>query len=52
MVNHELRYKIFKLLHRNPEMSQRLLAQELGVSLGKVNYCYEGTRSARANQGQ
>lgn len=28
-----------RLLERKPEASQRLLAAELGVSLGKVNYC-------------
>ena len=28
-----------RLLQENPEMSQRELAKELGVSLGAVNYC-------------
>jgi EPS-associated MarR family transcriptional regulator len=28
-----------RLLEANPEMSQRDVARELGVSLGKVNYC-------------
>jgi EPS-associated MarR family transcriptional regulator len=32
-------YKLLKLLERNPQASQRELAAELGVSLGKVNYC-------------
>jgi EPS-associated MarR family transcriptional regulator len=32
-------YKVMCLLEANPEMSQRDLARELGVSLGKVNYC-------------
>lgn len=27
------------MLERSPKTSQRELAQELGVSLGKVNYC-------------
>ena len=28
-----------RLLERNPEMTQRELAQSLGVSLGAANYC-------------
>lgn len=35
----EYRYKILKRLESNPEISQRELAQELGISLGKANYC-------------
>ena len=31
--------KILKYIEVNPEISQRQLAQELGVSVGKVNYC-------------
>ena len=31
--------KILKYLESNPKASQRHLAQELGVSVGKVNYC-------------
>lgn len=30
---------MFRLLSEHPEMSQRELAQELGLSLGKTNYC-------------
>ena len=32
-------YKVFKILEKNPGISQRELAAELGVSLGKANYC-------------
>ena len=32
-------YKLFKILETNPGISQRELAAELGVSLGKANYC-------------
>jgi EPS-associated MarR family transcriptional regulator len=39
MLTDEVRYKIFKLVDANPEISQRELARELGISLGKVNYC-------------
>ena len=39
MLTDEYRYKILKRLEANPKISQRELAQELGISLGKVNYC-------------
>src|SRR5690554_3822934 len=39
MLSEEARYKILKRLEANPDISQRELAEELGVSLGKVNYC-------------
>lgn len=39
MLDDENRYRILKTLEREPEISQRELAKELGVSLGKVNYC-------------
>jgi EPS-associated MarR family transcriptional regulator len=39
MLTDELRYKLMRLLQANPEMSQRDVARELGISLGKVNYC-------------
>ena len=39
MLTDEYRYKILKVLEKNPEISQRDLASELGVSLGRVNYC-------------
>ena len=32
-------YKILRLLEQNPGISQREMAEALGVSLGKVNYC-------------
>jgi len=35
----ETRYRLLKLLEQNPDVSQRELAEELGISLGKVNYC-------------
>lgn len=39
MLSDEYRYKILRLLEADPQMSQRDLARELGVSLGKANYC-------------
>jgi EPS-associated MarR family transcriptional regulator len=35
----EMRYKLMRLLESNPEVSQRDVARELRISLGKVNYC-------------
>ncbi|MDO8463815.1 MAG: MarR family EPS-associated transcriptional regulator [Gallionella sp.] len=35
----DLHYKLLKVLQDNPDLSQRRLAQELGISLGKTNYC-------------
>ena len=35
----ETHLKILKCIQANSEISQRQLAQELGVSVGKVNYC-------------
>jgi EPS-associated MarR family transcriptional regulator len=39
MLTDEYRYKILKILDANPEISQRDMARELGVSLGRVNFC-------------
>lgn len=41
MLTDEYRYRILKLLETDPEMSQRRLARELGISLGRVNYCLQ-----------
>jgi EPS-associated MarR family transcriptional regulator len=38
-MNEELRYRILRLLADRPEVNQRELAQQLGLSLGKTNYC-------------
>jgi EPS-associated MarR family transcriptional regulator len=35
----EIDIRTLELLQAQPEISQRELAQELGISLGKVNYC-------------
>ena len=39
MLTDEVRYKLLSLLDSNPRLSQREVARELGVSIGKVNYC-------------
>ena len=41
-MSEEISYRIIKILEENPEISQRELAQEMGVSLGKANYCLKG----------
>lgn len=39
MLTDEYRYKILKVLEAHPAISQRDLARELGVSLGRINFC-------------
>ena len=39
MLTDEYRYRILKLLEADPHASQRRIADELGISLGRVNYC-------------
>lgn len=34
----DLRFRVLRLIEQNPELNQRDLAKELGVSLGKTNY--------------
>jgi EPS-associated MarR family transcriptional regulator len=41
MLSDELRYQILHLLKEQPQLSQRALANELGLSLGKVNHCVQ-----------
>ena len=38
MTNQELEYRVLKILERQPDLTQRQLAAELGVSLGKTHY--------------
>jgi EPS-associated MarR family transcriptional regulator len=38
MTNQELEYRALKILEQQPELTQRQLSEELGVSLGKTNY--------------
>jgi EPS-associated MarR family transcriptional regulator len=41
MLGDEVRYKLMRLLETNPGMSQRDAARELGISLGRLNYCVQ-----------
>lgn len=38
-IDQEIHLKLLRYLEANPQVSQRELAEHLGVSLGKVNYC-------------
>ena len=38
-ISHEIRYRLLKFVEEHPEATQRELARELGISVGKANYC-------------
>ena len=38
MTNQELEYRALKILEKHPDLTQRQLAEELGISLGKTHY--------------
>jgi EPS-associated MarR family transcriptional regulator len=40
----EISLKILQTIEKKPELTQRQLAKELGVSLGKVNYCLQALK--------
>jgi EPS-associated MarR family transcriptional regulator len=37
--NPEINYRLLKILSANPNLTQRQMAGEMGLSLGKFNYC-------------
>ena len=39
MLSDEIRYQLLKQLENNPQLTQRELAESMGISLGKLNYC-------------
>ncbi len=39
MNNKDIHLELLRKLEMNPEYTQRELSEEMGVSLGKVNYC-------------
>jgi len=41
LLTDEYRSKILRLLQEHPEINQRQLARELGISLGRANYCVQ-----------
>lgn len=38
-LSEDLHFRVLKLLQANPDLSQRELAKQLGVSNGKLHYC-------------
>ena len=38
-MNQEITYTLFKILDANPNLTQRQMAGEMNISLGKFNYC-------------
>ena len=36
-----MQLQVLRRLHESPEISQRGLAKELGVSLGSINHCFK-----------
>ena len=39
MDSEEVRYRLLDLIGQRPDLTQREAAAELGISVGKVNYC-------------
>ena len=39
MPNQQSKYQLLKSLEQDSNLTQRQLSKELGISLGKVNYC-------------
>jgi EPS-associated MarR family transcriptional regulator len=37
----EIQFEVLRRLDRMPDVSQRALAKELGISLGSINYCFQ-----------
>ena len=37
-------FEVLRKIHKNPDASQRELAEELGFSLGKLNYCLKALK--------
>lgn len=35
----EIAYKLLKIVEEDPNLSQREIARQMGISLGKTNYC-------------
>jgi len=35
----DIHFKLLDILEKNPDLSQRILSRELGISLGSINYC-------------
>ena len=42
--NEEDKFEVLRTIQKNPQSSQRKLANELGFSLGKLNYCVKALK--------
>ena len=45
MKDNQDHFEVLRKIKTNPETTQRELAEELGFSLGKLNYCLKALRS-------
>lgn len=37
----EIQFEVLRRLEQSPDLSQRILAKELGISLGSINFCFQ-----------
>lgn len=37
----EIQFNVLRRLHQTPQVSQRALANDLGVGLGTINFCFQ-----------
>jgi EPS-associated MarR family transcriptional regulator len=37
----DIQFQVLRRLHETPDLSQRILAKELGISLGSINFCFQ-----------
>ena len=44
MNNNQDNFKILKIINKNPNVTQRELSSELGLSLGKINFCLQSLK--------
>ena len=44
MLNNQDHFEVLRKIQKKPESSQRKLAEELGFSLGKLNYCLKALK--------
>lgn len=41
----DIHYKVMDLIHKNPDITQRELAQKTSISLGSIHYCLKALAS-------
>ena len=45
MINNDEQLNILRKIKKNPSINQRQLASDLGLSLGKMNYCLQALKA-------